>query len=253
MVIVGMALFQWQYQNLHPAMGFSPLSLWCKFKSWWPLPCGAVGQSWTSSCEFQRSYAVSCKSTDPTSFGHALMVISPTQPGGCCQSFSVEPLSRDCLCWAWQEAHALFWYFFHGKFIWSLCLCLCKGCSPWKVCPYWSWPHPPWMSLSQMRPHHQYSSNLLLQYHHQDQWWPWLDWKGGWQVLALIAGQSWVTASGTILGMSSSLSYADLCSHLTLTCWESIEVLLFTMITANRAARESGPTFLCGDGKELSK
>ena len=147
--------------------GLWPLRHWCKFGSQW-LQCRAVGQSWPSSYAYQRSCGL-LQEHNPMPLecchGHV-----PTQTGGFCQSFSVEPWSRDCLCWAYRKLIS-FSSISSAQFIWSLHLCPSTWHSFWRLYPYQSQPHPPFTSLSQMKPDLYYSSSFLLQYHHQDQWW----------------------------------------------------------------------------------
>ena len=92
---------------------------------------------------------------------------------------SLKPQSRGFLCWAYRKLVPSSGTS-PGQFIWWLHLCPSTWHSLWRLCPYQSLPHPHLISLSQMRPDLWYSSSLLPQYHHQDQLWPWFDWKGGW-------------------------------------------------------------------------
>ena len=122
-----------------------------------------------------------------------------------------------------QEAHILFQYIYQ-----VVCIVTSSVLSTWhsvqRLCLYQSWPYPPLMSLSQMRPDLWYSLSFLPEYHHQIQWWLWLDWKGAGRFLLLLLFKAG-PASGTNLGMSSS-PCAELCSLLALTSWELTQVLL---------------------------
>ena len=94
-VIVSVVLFQHQYQSLCPAMGLG-------------LQVSGVNLGVSGQCNVQqlvspdhhvihlKGVVVFCKSTIQlclNALGHV-----PTWPGGFCQTFSVEPQSRDCLC-----------------------------------------------------------------------------------------------------------------------------------------------------------
>ena len=149
-VTVGMALFQWQYQSLHPAMGFS---LWLSSVNF-----GASGLTMQSSwsvltCHFLhlKRVAVLHKSTIPLC-SNTLMVMSP--------HFLVTV--TDPFQLSLQEAHTPLPVLLPGSlyrhllYVWT-----------WDTvsgsCVHVSHPHSPLMTLSLKRPDPWYSSSFLLQ------------------------------------------------------------------------------------------
>ena len=147
-----------------------------------------------------------------------------------------------------QEAHTLFQYFLWA--VWMVTLYPSIRHSPQKLCPYQSQPCPPWTSLSQMRPDHWYSSKFLPQYHHEDQWWPWLDWNGVGRFLPLLlvkAGPSFQYQFGCVL---IALCGAVFTPSLNLL---GVNVCPLVMMIGEWAARKAFPVFLCGNSKELTK
>ena len=123
--------------------------------------------------------------------------------------------------------------------------------SPWRLTPCQSQPYSLWMHLGQMRPHcgwhhshcpdHQYSSKFPQQYHHQDQQWPWLDWKGTGRFLSLVV-QELGLASSTNSGVSYS-PCVDLWLLLTLTSWELTGICL--LCWSLRVLLEEQSHFFC--------
>ena len=160
-----------------PGHGPWSLSIWCKFGSWWPKQCEAVDQS---DCQpmYLKGVVVFCKSTIPLCL-NTLMVMPPHGMAAVADPFQLSHQSRGCLCWGYRKLLPSS-STSSRQFIQLLHLCLGKWCHLQKLCPYQIGPNPPRMSLSHMRPDHQYSLNFLLQHHHQDQQWPWLHWKRGW-------------------------------------------------------------------------
>ena len=93
-VIVGMVLFQQQYQNLHPAKGFG-------------LSVSGVNLRISVHCNAEQFVSPDCHLTHLKRVAvfhkSTISLLLNTlvvwwEPGGFCQSFSGEPWSRDCLC-----------------------------------------------------------------------------------------------------------------------------------------------------------
>ena len=174
-VIVGVVLFQQQYRGLYLDMGFG---LWVS-----GVNLGVSGHSNAEQLVSPDLYPVHLKGVAVFNKSsillclNALMVMSPHGLVAVVDHFQ----SRGFLCWAYRKPIPS-----SRQFVWSLHLCLSTWCSLQRLCPYQSQPLSPFMSLNQMRPDLLYSLSFQLQYHHQDQWWPWLDWKGADRFLPLL-------------------------------------------------------------------
>ena len=143
-VIVGVVLFQWQYQSLFPAICFG-------------FRVSSVNLGVSGCCNVEqlnspdhhpmhlKGVVVFCKSEIPHHL-NTVMVVSPTWPGSCCQSFSVEPPVQRLPMLSLQEASSFYSDTSFKQFVPSLHLCL----SMWlqRLCPHQNWPHSPLMSLS---------------------------------------------------------------------------------------------------------
>ena len=165
MVIVCMVLFQWQYQSLCLAMGFG---LWV-----FGVNLGVSGHCNAEQLVSPdhhpmhlKGVAVLYKSTILLHW-NALMVMCPHCLVAFANPFQLSLSPNTAFTEPTGSLYPLL-VLSSGQLTWSLHLCLNKWCSPQKLCPHQSLPCPPWSNLSQMRPDLKYSSNFLLQYHHQD-------------------------------------------------------------------------------------
>ena len=204
-----------------PCHGIWTLTLWCGFWSQWPQQCRAVGQSWLSffTSQMSCSFPQECISALLWHIhGHV-----PTHPGYSHWSFLVKPPSRDCLCSVYGKPIPSS-STSHGQFVHTPHLCLSMGSSLQRLCPCQNHPYFCLASQSLMRLDPQYSMSCLQLFHHQGQQWPWLDWKGSWQVFASHCSELSL-ASSTNLGIFLSPN-VELWSLLALTSLESTLVLL---------------------------
>ena len=127
-------------------MGFSLLSLWCKFWNQWPQQCGEALVSPDHHFLHLKGVAVFCKSTIPLC-SNALKVMSPhILVWLLLILFSWASVQRLPLL-SLQEAHTLFWYFlWAGSYGHLICVwtwdTVPRGCVQVRVIhilPWWLW------------------------------------------------------------------------------------------------------------------